>query len=69
MPAYDDPEPSHDDGLPASFYFIEGEDAAREGKKRTDCRYIEGAIAWSEWMDGYEAGTLDLSAFDPHLQD
>jgi hypothetical protein len=48
---------------PASFYFIEGEDAARGGKKPADCRYIEGAIAWREWMAGYEAGTLDLSAF------
>jgi hypothetical protein len=47
----------------ASRYFIEGEDAAEAGRRRADCRYIKGAIAWHEWMAGFDAGTLDLSSF------
>jgi hypothetical protein len=48
----------------ASRYFIEGEEAAEAGKRRSDCRYFKGAIAWREWMEGFDAGTLDLSGFD-----
>jgi hypothetical protein len=48
----------------ASFYFIQGEDAAREGRKPSECRYIRGAIAWREWMIGYGVGMVDLPSFD-----
>jgi hypothetical protein len=65
-PRFGVPEPSglgHAGVEHASRYFIEGEDAAENGKRRSDCRYVKGAIAWREWMAGFDAGTLDLSGF------
>jgi hypothetical protein len=50
MPAHEDSNP----WLRSSRYFIEGEDAAREGRSLSDCRYVRGSIAFSEWMAGFK---------------
>jgi hypothetical protein len=53
--------PKHASVEHASRCFIDGEDAAETGKQRFDCRYVQGAIAWREWIAGFDAGTVDLS--------
>jgi hypothetical protein len=47
-------QPKSDRPMRASRYFIEGEDIGLEGGSLSDCRYIKGSIAFSEWMAGFE---------------
>jgi hypothetical protein len=47
-------QPKSDHPMRASRYFIEGEDIGLEGGSLSDCRYIKGSIAFSEWMAGFE---------------
>jgi hypothetical protein len=54
-------QPKSDHPMRASRYFIEGEDIALEGGCMSDCRYIQGSIAFAEWMAGFQEGCIEES--------